>query len=204
MPRLPADVDELLGRQTLKSPQEVGYQRPERIDSVHGRDENHDSNRESAEVLRGDGADVVLGQQPGERPRQRLIQQNANRQRAGLARVREQRLLDRASPWGSRRGSGPGCPRQPGNRGGSSRGPGSRETRVCPRGSRGRYARRNPMSPWASSYAEPGWERLTPPPRGGGQAARAGGRRPPPCTLAASLGRPVRGGEGEGRHRDRP
>ena len=44
-------MDELLGRQSLESPQEAGYQRPERIDSVRGRDENDDSNRESAEVL---------------------------------------------------------------------------------------------------------------------------------------------------------
>ena len=99
-PRLPADVDELLGRQSLKSPQV----------ECPGRQLQQLAVPDARPAHRGDGADVVLGQQPGERPRQRLIQQNAHRQPAGLARVREPRLLDRVSPWGSCRETGQGVP----------------------------------------------------------------------------------------------
>ena len=98
--RLDGDVNQLLRRQCLESSKQVGYQGPERFESVRGRHENDDSNWESTEVLlmlqvlircqerveratgqlqqftvslarpvhRSDGADFVLGQQPGKRP----------------------------------------------------------------------------------------------------------------------------------------
>ena len=41
---------------------------------------------------RSDGADVVLGQEPGERPGQRLIEQDAHRQSGDLWRAQAPRL----------------------------------------------------------------------------------------------------------------
>jgi len=107
-------------------------------------------------AYRRDRADLMLGQQPGERPRQRFIEEDAHRRSAGLWRVREQRPPAHASRWGSRRGTDPRCPRRQGSRGGFSRALGFRGKRGFRPGSPGPSARQNPTSPCRSSYTRIG------------------------------------------------
>jgi hypothetical protein len=115
---------------------------------------------------RGHSADVMVGQQLGERPRQRFIEQDAHGQSEDLWRVQAQRLPAHALLWGNHRETGQAEPRRPGSPGDSLPAPVFRERPECRQEPQGRPVRRYPPLPWSPSYTG------SPRRRGCGGAAR--------------------------------
>ena len=96
--------------------------------------------------------DIVARQRPGQRARQRFIEEDAHQRLADPLRVQGRRPPVRDARWETRRETYPAGLRRPGSREDSSLAHGFRRRPACPPESRGRCGRRSPVLPCRESY----------------------------------------------------